>query len=122
MQSVQENVLTKSARDCCFMADDAAEDAAEDADPELPGERTVTVKCSLGRLRITPALRLAIESVATRLQILSARGSLIAAEAITQQSRELYVSTSFSWALYIFLRLLNARSPSPTSGNAGVAI
>ena len=66
------------------MADDAAEDAAEDADPELPGERTVAVKCSLGRLRITPALRLAIESVATRLQILSARGSLIAAEAVTQ--------------------------------------
>ena len=66
------------------MADDAAEDAAEDADPELPGERTVTVKCSLGRLRITPSLRRAIESVAARLQILSVRGSLIAAEAVTQ--------------------------------------
>jgi hypothetical protein len=66
------------------MADGAVEDAAEDADPELPGERTVSVKCSLDRLHVTPALRLAIESVAARLQILSARGSLIAAEAVTQ--------------------------------------
>ena len=66
-------------------AEDAADDAAEeDADPEVSGERTAAVKCSLGRLRITPALRLAIESVAARLQILAARGSLIAAEAVTQ--------------------------------------
>ena len=64
------------------MEDDA--DAAADADPERPGERTVTVKCSLGRLRITPALRIAIENVAARLQILSARGSLIAAEAVME--------------------------------------
>ena len=65
-------------------AEDAADDAAEDADPALSGERTAALKCSLGRLRITPALRLAIESVAARLQILAARGSLIAAEAVTQ--------------------------------------
>ena len=64
------------------MEDEA--DAAADADPERPGERTVTVKCSLGRLRITPALRIAIENVAARLQILSARGSLIAAEAVME--------------------------------------
>jgi hypothetical protein len=82
------DIHTKRPRDCCVMADDASEeaadDAAEDADPALSGERSAALKCSLGRLRITPALRLAIESVATRLKILSARGSLLAAEAVTQ--------------------------------------
>ena len=52
-------------------------------DADTDGSRTV--KCSIGRLLCSRPLRLQIESVVERLQVLSVRGSLVAAEVVWRE-------------------------------------